>query len=59
MHSVEFNTQTKHSEHLHAQLSRATVITRLGKGKAVLLSLYNDLYNKIVRLEWRVSPELL
>ncbi len=27
--------------------------------KAALLSLYNELYNEIARLEWRVSPELL
>ncbi len=24
-----------------------------------ILSLYNELYNKISRLEWRVGPELL
>ncbi len=29
------------------------------KGKAALLSLYDELYNKIVRLVWRVSPKPL
>ncbi len=27
-----------------------------GKGKEALLSLYNDLYDKTAKLEWRVSP---
>ncbi len=33
--------------------------TEEGKDKAASLSLRNELYNKIARLEWRVCPELL
>ncbi len=29
------------------------------KGKAALLPLYNELYNEIASVEWRVNPELL
>ncbi len=32
---------------------------KVKQGKAALLSLYNELYNETVRLEWRVSPEPL
>ncbi len=37
----------------------ALALPYFGKGQTALLSLCNELYNEIERLEWRVGPELL
>ncbi len=42
-----------------ANYIRQSTANGKSKGKAALLLLYSELYNKIARLEWRISPEPL